>query len=818
MRFKFLLLILVASVFAPAVAQDEGILNKLLAPGPLVKGHADLEGSDCLKCHDAGKGVPDSQCLACHKEIRRFVDAKHGYHGLVSQSCRECHSDHKGRDYNSVSVDQKGFDHAKLTGYDLSGKHSKLKCAECHNVKHGSKSVMAGQIRYFGKQSSCTSCHKEDDVHFFKGEYAKKDCSSCHDPRSWKDFVKFDHERDAKYKLNGKHVQLKCAECHGPTQKIRNVRYQWPQLQKAQCLSCHQDFHKERLSPKYRGGKCTTCHSETTWKIEKFDHDITRYHLGGKHAQAKCVDCHKPKSTSQAAVALKNLNFTGLKTQCLTCHKDFHYFGNKPPKLARLNNCALCHNDNSWKDIHGFDHNINTRYKIDGKHLELKCNECHIPDKKRPIYKWPLLDTKTCENCHKSPHRNEFSAELLRKRCTECHLTTGWNNFKDGKGGVDHSKTRFPLVGAHTSVKCSDCHGIRPNQKFKFASFGQKFCIDCHSNIHKGQFSKKFESTNCTNCHSQTNFKERTPFDHDRTRYKLEGAHKQLKCAECHRVSGESVVLRPPNVSGHKFAAGVKFQMSQFLMPKVKQDECLSCHTDFHKGQLGRNCAECHSMDRWKNPRFDHNKQSSYILKGEHADVACAKCHKASNEEFVMFAGKRTAVTKYKPLDTECVSCHRDVHKGAFGRQCAECHTERDWKITRDFHKNFTLTGVHYSVQCAECHKDGRKLAGLSQACIACHAKDDVHSGTLPNCEECHRQQFWEVSSFRHSLTTFPLRGAHRTIDCMDCHRSGTYKGLSGECSTCHLQDAISATSLAHSPIGNFINCNNCHRNHFSWR
>ncbi len=411
----FFLLAFVFFASAPAPAQDEGILNKLLAPGPLVKGHADLEGKDCLKCHDAGKGVPDSQCLACHKEMNRSVTAKKGFHGRVTQSCRECHSDHKGRDYNSVEVNQREFDHAKLTGYDLAGKHSELKCSECHNIKHGPKSVAAGQIRYFGKQSTCVSCHKKDDVHFFKGNFAKKDCSTCHDPRSWKEYVKFDHAVDAKYKLEGEHAKIKCSACHGPTPKDRTVRYAWPQLAKAQCLSCHQDFHKEKLSGKFRGGKCTTCHSLTDWKIEKFDHDITKFHLGGKHAEAKCIDCHKGRN-KRPDVEVKNLHFAGLKTQCLSCHKDYHLFGGASRQPTKLNNCAKCHNDRAWNQIHDFDHNTATRYKIDGKHLELKCNECHIPDKKNSIYKWPQLTKKTCENCHKSPHLNEFSPALLRKR------------------------------------------------------------------------------------------------------------------------------------------------------------------------------------------------------------------------------------------------------------------------------------------------------------------------------------------------------------------------------------------------------------------
>ncbi|MGE4132043.1 MAG: cytochrome c3 family protein [Bdellovibrionales bacterium] len=817
MRFIGLIVPLVLAMFA-AHAEDEGLLNKLLAPGPLIKGHAHLEGSDCLKCHDAGKGVPDVRCLECHKEIKRDVQVEHSLHGRVKQACHTCHADHKGRTFNSMAFDINTFDHGASTGYVLSGKHADLKCQECHTTKHGAKSVLAGKIRYFGQQTSCRSCHKKDDVHFFKGHFAKKDCAECHDPRSWKEFTKFDHERDTKYKLEGKHAELKCADCHGPAKKTRVVRYQWPQLEKSQCLSCHKDFHANRLSPRFRGGNCATCHTQKSWQIEKFDHDKTKFHLGGKHAELKCADCHKPK-TRQTVKAIKDLDFTGLKVQCLACHKDFHQYprGAAVKGIGPLNNCATCHNDKTWKEISRFDHSTFTRYPIDGKHLELKCADCHIPKKGRPIYKWPNLTTKTCENCHKSPHYGQFSDSLLKKSCTECHVTSGWMDFKGGKG-VDHSKTRFPLTGAHAKTKCTDCHGQRPKQKFKFPSFEKEFCLDCHTNVHTRQFSSRLDTTKCSACHTTKSFTDRLEFDHSKTRYPLEGKHAQVRCEECHRPAGNKIALTKPNVSGLKFPRGKEFVPNEYQMPKVKSDECLSCHTDYHRGQLGDKCLSCHAVTGWKPIKFDHDKQSEFKLRGKHAEAGCRDCHKPIRNAFTVMNKKRYRVYRFKPLGQQCGDCHKDPHKGSFGKNCSECHTEKGWDITRDFHRNFTLTGVHYSLQCAECHKDGRKLAGLSQQCISCHLKDDVHSGTLPNCNECHRQQYWDVSAFRHSMTLFPLRGAHRTLDCTTCHITGTYRGLSYDCSSCHLSDAMGATSVIHNPIGNFMNCTNCHHNQFSFK
>ncbi|MDQ3234160.1 MAG: hypothetical protein M3Q07_20330, partial [Pseudobdellovibrionaceae bacterium] len=64
----------------------EGLLNQLLAPGPLLLGHDKLEHThnDCLKCHEPAGGIPNNNCLACHKEIRKDVDARQHYHGLMN--------------------------------------------------------------------------------------------------------------------------------------------------------------------------------------------------------------------------------------------------------------------------------------------------------------------------------------------------------------------------------------------------------------------------------------------------------------------------------------------------------------------------------------------------------------------------------------------------------------------------------------------------------------------------------------------------------------------------------------------------------------
>jgi hypothetical protein len=578
---------------------------------------------------------------------------------------------------------------------------------------------------------------------------------------------------------------------------------------------------------------CDACHAFTTWKKEiTFNHSIdTKYKLKEKHAELKCNDCHlvdKKKKIFQ--YQWPNL----ASKDCLACHKDdFHRFSKlniKSYKMGDLNKCASCHNESKWKDIHDFDHNEQTRYPIDGKHTDLKCEECHLIKKNKKnkmeplpkvgIYKWALFNTKTCEICHNSPHLKEFSKALLKKNCTDCHTTKNWFTIKDGTG-FDHDKTRFALTGDHKEIRCSDCHGPTGKQIFKFKSFDKEFCIDCHNNVHKNQFNTKFENQKCSECHNTDKFTERLSFDHKKTNYQLLGAHSKVKCEECHIPTSSKIILKSPNADKKHFANGKNFQLGLYKFPQIKdkEKECITCHSDYHKGQLDKNCKTCHNDEKWSETTFDHNKDSKYRLVDKHTKVKCAKCHLPQPNQFVIFKNQKRPLIQYKPIGQACIDCHKDPHKGSFGRQCQECHSERDWKITKNFHKNFSLTGVHYALECSECHKDGRKLSGLSQQCISCHLKDDVHNGTLPNCKECHQQQFWDISAFKHSMSNFPLRGAHRTIDCSECHKGGVYKGLASQCYTCHRSDAVAATSFNHNAPFDFTysNCTDCHLQQFSF-
>jgi hypothetical protein len=102
-----------------------------ISPGELTNSHAKLSGiKECIKCHTLGKGITDAACLSCHEKLVARINAGKGFHPSTEGKCIECHTDHKGSDFNIMQFNKDSFDHNK-TGYELKDKH-KQSCDKCH--------------------------------------------------------------------------------------------------------------------------------------------------------------------------------------------------------------------------------------------------------------------------------------------------------------------------------------------------------------------------------------------------------------------------------------------------------------------------------------------------------------------------------------------------------------------------------------------------------------------------------------------------------------------------------------------------------------
>jgi hypothetical protein len=479
--------------------------------------HRDLA---CEKCHTPAHMIPADRALIKMKDLNKSFFGQ-------SKDCIPCHSDpHKGQLGNECTkchnVESwkaaKDFDHSK-TRYALTGLHIKVPCEKCHKPD-----VPGGPVRYRDmKFDACSACHS--DPH--KGSF-KKACDTCHTTSSWKTILPgfdFDHSK-TKYPLLGKHAQVSCIACHlhGDFKK---------ELPFANCKDCHTpDPHKGQFDARAKKGECAECHNVDGWKPSLFgvkEHNSSKYPLKGKHVSVDCAKCHIP--------AGKDTVYKVKFEYCDDCHKDAHdnQFAGDPYH----NRCEPCH---TVQDFHRTTYTIakhrDTRFALAGAHAAVPCADCHKlgaagrTDKVVPY----RFENRDCTACHKDPHKGEFNDRMARKRangtpfgCEACHNVKSWVDIN----GFDHSKTKFPLVGAHRTVTCGECHKATTDYESRFKGT-PKECEACHKDAHDGQFLAKDRQTHCGDCHNAQRWVPST-FDHDtRTHFPLTGGHANVRCDKCH--------------------------------------------------------------------------------------------------------------------------------------------------------------------------------------------------------------------------------------------------------------------------------------------
>jgi Cytochrome c7 and related cytochrome c len=381
--------------------------------------------------------------------------------------------------------------------------------------------------------------------------------------------------------------------------------------------------------------------------------------------------------------------------------------------------------------------------------LEEDCANCHKVLEKK-------AQSNLCLACHKEinadvTNKSGFHGHNLVVSKSECYACHAEHLGRDRKiiqlepAIFNHAETNYPLRGGHAKVDCTSCHVS--GKKFRDAPHT---CFACHEKTqpHKGNLGNK-----CETCHVVEDWKKVAAFDHEKTKFPLRGAHVKTSCISCH--VGE--------------------------VYKTVSTTCNDCHAiqDVHGGKFGAKCEDCHNVEKWKDAKFDHGKQTKFALLGAHAKALCADCHGADTT---------------KKVSMVCVDCHKeqDVHKTRLGETCGDCHGVNSWRSDVKFDHGLTsypLTGLHVAVACESCHSD-KTYKGAATNCFACHAKDDKHEGRFAStCESCHSALGWLRITFNHGRDTkYPLTGAHGKIGCYACHTAKNVKSASlpTDCYACH--------------------------------
>jgi hypothetical protein len=177
---------------------------------PLTGSHLAVACDQCHRPVPAGRpgaALPfhfrSTRCLDCHKdphrgELSRIV-AKGG--------CEACHRVESWR--------QVAFDHGQ-TKYPLAGSHLRVSCTGCHGTGAAAQANAVGgpsRLRFVGVPVACAGCHRDPHEGQFAGAADASSCERCHTTDTVK-ASRFDHDRDATYRLDGAHARLACAACH----------------------------------------------------------------------------------------------------------------------------------------------------------------------------------------------------------------------------------------------------------------------------------------------------------------------------------------------------------------------------------------------------------------------------------------------------------------------------------------------------------------------------------------------------------------------------------------------------------------------------
>ena len=484
-----------------------------LSPGDLAQPHEHLEGLiNCTLCHELGKKVSDKLCLDCHKLLNNRIVENKEYHvssEVRGKTCIACHSDHHGRNFRIINWDTAAFNH-NLTGYILKGKHAETNCKSCHKQSNIiDLKIKDKKFTYLGLTTKCLSCH--DDYH---QKSLENDCLKCHDFKIFKPAPGFDHQLSA-YPLVGKHLDVKCIECH-PMQKINDKESQlFKPLEYKSCVACHEDIHKGKF-----GKDCKKCHSEMSFRqikgLNSFDHSLTKYSLTGQHQFVMCKECHKSNYTDPLKYG-----------RCMDCHEDYHKADFT--LTNKQSDCDDCHTTNGFKSSSfSIEQHQQGNFVLRDAHLATPCFACHFKDNL-----WVFRNIgQVCVDCHTDPHEAVVSQKYYPESdCRSCHNEQSWRQIQ-----FDHSKTGYELMGQHQATDCRDCHFKTDKETSTTQQVFSKLpnaCINCHTDKHAGQFVEN-DQNNCNRCHNADNWQPAL-FNHELTRFALEGAHSKLTCKQCHK-------------------------------------------------------------------------------------------------------------------------------------------------------------------------------------------------------------------------------------------------------------------------------------------
>ena len=466
--------------------------------------------------------------------------------------------------------------------------------------------------------------------------------------------AKFDHLKYTGYPLSGAHATLPCVACH-----INNVFKGTP----AQCYSCHAaDFNNSNNPPHVKLGlprDCAICHTTLDWSNAKFDHALyAHYPLTGKHATVTCAQCHTNNNYNNTPTACVRVPPGGLQWH----HQSTSRFGRIPDRLLAVPH----HGRVDDVDIQSQHHQVPAHRRARDGDLRAVPRQQqllgHAPDRLLRLPPRRITRTPT--------RRRTCFCRHSRPTCATCHNTTSWTG-----AAFDHSKTAFPLTGAHVTVACASCH-VNGNYTTLPTD-----CYGCHTKDYNGTTNPNHAQAKIP--HDVRGLPQHHQLDERQLRPQQDNVPAD-RCArdralrvvpreqQLHHAADRLLRLPPEGLHRHhqpesregrlpdglrRYATtrphGLTSTFDHAVSVPVNRCACdhrvrrcatptttsplcrrlaYGCHqTDYnntnappHKtAGFPTDCEVCHTTTNWLGAVFDHNK-TTFPLTGAHTTVACA--------------------------------------------------------------------------------------------------------------------------------------------------------------------------------------------------
>ena len=312
--------------------------------------------------------------------------------------------------------------------------------------------------------------------------------------------------------------------------------------------------------------------------------------------------------------------------------------------------CDNCHNSLGWeidRNNIAFNHDI-TQFHLEGSHQDVSCVACH------PTLVFSEAETE-CMSCHTDVHQQTVGFD-----CGRCHTANSWIVENITK---IHQQSRFPLLGAHMTADCYDCH--QSASLLTFEPLGVE-CVDCHRDEYLATTNPNHVESNfsidCMECHQMNAFAwTGSSFTH--TFFPLTLGHAINDCRECHGEGNDYSNLSPDCFLCHK---------ADYIAATVPNHQQANLSTD---------CNECHTTNPdWKPADFPQHDVLFPIYSGAHNGewTSCIDCHTNPGNISIF----------------TCIDCHEhnktdtdDQHQGVSGyiynsNACFECHPTGNNKLS----------------------------------------------------------------------------------------------------------------------------------------